>query len=150
MVITYLQALNLRGGAKFPESNIESYDLAQAPWLGCLTSLAVYKPCNSTFLTAVLRLSNVVALLIQIVFLCHIVLTEYAKEREEGLCLGNASTGTKLLMSSIAALICMRTIQRALDIFTAYQRFAELRAASPLPLSQIWLYPLMQVVSTCS
>ena len=90
-----------------------------------------------------------VANLVQVVFLGHIFLTEYAKERVEGLCLGNASRGTKLLMSTIAALICMRTVQRALDIWTAYQRFADLRAASPLLLSQTWMYPLMQVSSTC-
>ena len=85
-----------------------------------------------------------VAVLVQIVFLGHLFVIEYQKERVEGLCLGNADAGTKLLMSTIAALIGMRTVQRGIDIWAAYARLGKLRAASPLGVRDTWLYPLMQ------
>jgi hypothetical protein len=125
-------------------SNIDTYDLKDAPWYGCFTFLATYKPSKSPFLTALLRFGSVAAVLVQIVFLGHLLNVELQKERLEGLCLGNADVGTKFLMSTIAALIGMRTVQRGLDIWIAYARFVKLRAASPLGLRDTWLFPLMQ------
>lgn len=106
--------------------------------------MATYRPSESKFLTALLRFGAVAAVLVQIVFLGHLWLVESQRERVEGYCLGNASFGTKLLMSTIAALIAMRTIQRGIDCWTAYARFAKLRAASPLGVRDTWLFPLMQ------
>ena len=132
-------------------STVESFDLSEAPWFGCLTFLAVYKPSESELLTVILRLGHVVAVLIQILFLGHIFFREHHKMVKKGLCLGNDSRGNKMLMSGIAWLICLRTVQRSLDNWDGYQRLADLRAASPLPLSHTWLYPLIQASSphTC-
>ncbi len=127
------------------KSNIATYDLKEAPWYGCFTFLATYRPSESALLTALLRFGSVAAVLVQIVFLVHLIQTEYLKERAEGFCLGNAKFGTKLLMSTIAALIGMRTFQRGLDIWTAYARFGKLHAASQLGVRDTWLFPLMQI-----